>query len=130
MNQPATAACTTRGATVGYKIADASSLPAAPARHPAASPYDKGIDQRLGLRTFDVYQVELPPRANSVEHDHCGDGAEDMYAVIQGDGQVVIDGEQVPVRAGMYVAVTAGSARYVRVGGTGLVYIAVCTAPS
>lgn len=87
------------------------------------------MGRRLGLRTFDVYQVELPPRANSVEHDHSDDGAEDMYAVIHGDGQVVVDGEEVPVRTGMFVAGTAGSTRYVRAGGAGLVYIAVCMAP-
>ena len=101
---------------MGYKIADALSLPAAPGPHPAASPYDKGIGRRLGLRS-------------SVEHDHLDDGAEDMYAVIKGDGHLVTEGEQVPLRTGMFVAVTAGSARYVRAGDTGLVYIAVCTAP-
>lgn len=115
---------------MGYKIVDASSLPAAPGPHPAASAYDKGVGRRLGLRTFDVYQVELPPRANSVEHDHSDDGAEDMYAVIRGDGQVIVDGEEVPVRAGMFVAVTFGSTRYVRAGAAGLVYIAVRTGPS
>ncbi len=52
-----------------------------------------------------------------------------MYAVIHGDGQVVVDGEEVPVRTGMFVAGTAGSTRYVRAGGAGLVYIAVCMAP-
>jgi hypothetical protein len=44
-------------------------------------------------RTFDVYQVELPAGAQSVEHDHGADGVEDMYAVIRGAGQVVADGQ-------------------------------------
>ena len=115
---------------MGYKLVDASSLPAAPGPHPAASRYDKGVGQRLGLRTFDVYQVELPPRAHSVEHDHSDDGAEDMYAVIQGTGHLAVDGENVPVSPGTFVAVTADSTRYIHAGATGLVYIAVCTAPS
>jgi uncharacterized cupin superfamily protein len=29
--------------------------------HPAASRYDKGIGQALGIATFGIYQVELPP---------------------------------------------------------------------
>lgn len=114
---------------MGFKIVDASSLPAAPGSHPAASPYDKGVGRRLGLRTFDVYQVELPPHAHSVEHDHSDDGAEDMYAVIKGDGQVVVVGQDVPICPGMYVAVTVDSTRYVQAGDAGLVYIAVCTSP-
>lgn len=115
---------------MGYKIVDASSLPARPGPHPAASPYDKGVGRRLGLRTFDVYQVELPPRTQSVEHDHSEDGAEDMYAVTQGTGHIAVDGEDVPVGPGTFVAVTANSSRCVHAGHSGLVYIAVCTAPA
>ena len=115
---------------MGYKIVHASSLPAVPGPHPAASPYDKGVGRRLGLRTFDVYQVELPPGAQSVQHNHAQDGAEDMYAVIHGIGHIAVDGEDVPVRPGTFVGVTAGSTRCVHAGDSGLVYIAVCTAPS
>jgi uncharacterized cupin superfamily protein len=114
---------------MGYKIISASSLLASPGPHPAASPYDKGIGRQLGLQTFDVYQVELPPHAHSVEHDHSDDGAEDMYAVIQGEGHVVVDGQDMAVQAGTYVAVTADSSRYIQADAAGLVYIAVCTAP-
>jgi uncharacterized cupin superfamily protein len=114
---------------MGCKVIHVSSLPAAPGPHPAASQYDKGIGRRLGLQTFDVYQVELPPGAHSVEHNHSDDGAEDMYAVIQGEGQVVVDGQDMPVQTGTFVAVTADSSRYIQAGDAGLVYIAVCTVP-
>lgn len=102
----------------------------APGPHPAASPHDKGIGTELGVRAFGVYQVELPPGAQSVLHDHVGDKAEDLYAVIGGSGKVVVDGEDVPVWPGVFVAVTPDSTRYVQAGDAGLIYIAVCAPPS
>jgi quercetin dioxygenase-like cupin family protein len=75
-----------------------------------------------------VFQVELPPGAESVEHDHSVDLAEDVYAVVQGAGTVFVDGEAVPLGPGRFVAVTPESTRRVRAGGEGLVYIAICAA--
>jgi hypothetical protein len=63
---------------------DAATIEAAPGPHPAASPYDKGIGQALGVEAFGLYQIELPPGAETVAHDHAADGAEDAYAVIRG----------------------------------------------
>ncbi len=101
-----------------------------PGPHPAAIPYDKGVGQALGVRAFGIYQVELPPGAETVRHDHLDDGAEDVYAVLDGTGTVVVDGQDVVVRPGQFVAVTAESARHVRAGDDGLVFIAVCAAPT
>jgi uncharacterized cupin superfamily protein len=109
---------------MGYRVVRSAEVAAEPGPHPAASPYDKAID--LGLREFAVYQVELPPFARSEPHDHADDGVEDMYAVIAGDGAVVVDDEAVPVEPGMFVAVTADCTRYVEAGERGLTYIAVC----
>src|SRR2546423_12394366 len=91
---------------MGYATVDAAELAPAPGPHPAASPHDKGIGTELGVQAFGIYQVELPPRAQSVHHDHVDDGAEDLYAVIDGSGKVVVDGEDVPVWRGGFVAVT------------------------
>jgi uncharacterized cupin superfamily protein len=113
---------------MSYTTVDAASLKPAPGPHPAASPYDKDIGQALGIRAFGLYQVELPPGGQTVRHDHTDDGAEDVYAVVHGTGTVVVDAQEVPVRAGQFVAVTSDSARQVRAGDTGLVLIAVCAA--
>ena len=112
-----------------HAIVDAAALAAGPGPHPAASPYDKGVGAALGLRAFGAYQVELPAGAETVSHDHRDDGAEDMYAVIRGSGVVVVDGAEVAVRAGHFVAVSPQSVRCVRAGSEGLVFIAVCAAP-
>jgi uncharacterized cupin superfamily protein len=111
-----------------FKTVDAAALKPAPGLHPAASPHDKGIGQALGVRAFGLYQVELPPRGETVRHDHADDGAEDVYAVISGTGTIVIDGHEMPVRPGQFIAVTPDSARQVRAGDSGLVFIAVCAA--
>lgn len=112
-----------------YTMVDASALKPAPGPHPAASPHDKDIGQALGVRAFGLYQVELPPGEQTVRHDHSDDQAEDVYAIVPGTGTVVVDGQQVPVQPGQFVAVTPDSVRQVRAGDSGLVFIAVCATP-
>jgi mannose-6-phosphate isomerase-like protein (cupin superfamily) len=103
---------------------------AACCRHPAASAYDKGVGEALGVGAFGIYQVELPPDAETVRRNHVDDNAEDVYAVVSGTGAVVVDGHEVPVRPGQFVAVTPESSRHVRAGENGLVFIAVCAPPA
>jgi uncharacterized cupin superfamily protein len=111
---------------VGYRVVDAAEVAAAPGSHPAASAFDKGVGAALGVERFGVYQVELPPGAETVAHDHAEDGAEDVYAMIAGSGAVIVDGKEVAVRPGMFVAVDKDSTRQVRAGPDGLAFIAVC----
>jgi len=112
-----------------YRTVDPASMAPARGPHPAASPYDKDVARALGIRAFGSYQVELPPGAETVPHDHRSDGAEDMYAFVRGIGVVVVDGEEVPVNPGQFIAVTPESTRHVHAGESGLVFIAVCATP-
>ena len=112
-----------------YRTVEAFTMKPEPGPHPAASPYDKGVGRALGVRAFGLYQVELPPGETTIRHDHLGDGAEDVYAIVRGTGTVVVDGQEVPVRPGHFIAVTPDSARHVCAGDSGLVFIAVCAAP-
>jgi hypothetical protein len=53
-----------------YTRVDAAELEPAPGPHPAgphpaASPFDKGVGQALGVRAFGMYQVELSPGADT-----------------------------------------------------------------
>jgi len=111
---------------MAYRSVDAAGVAARPGPHPAASVYDKDLGPALGVRAFGVYQVELPPGAETVAHDHVDDGAEDVYAVIRGSGVVVVDGAEVPLAPGTFVAATPDSTRHVRAGPEGLVFIAIC----
>ena len=116
-------------AVVTYQIVDPTSITAGRGPHPAASPFDKRISEQLGVSAFEVYQVELPPGAETVRHDHLDDRVEDVYAILRGEGWVIVDDESVAVCPGQFIAVTVESARQVRAGGTGLDFIALCAAP-
>ena len=111
---------------MSYSIVHAADIPRGRGPHPAASPYDKRVSERLDLRAFELYQVELPPGASTEAHDHLADKVEDVYAVIRGSGWLVVDGQDVPLAVGHFVAVTRESTRFVRAGDDGCVIIAVC----
>ena len=111
---------------MAYAITHVDQVPVERGPHPAASPYDRRVSDALGLTGFAVYQVEVPPGASTEPHDHQHDGVEDAYAVVSGSGWLVVDGDEVPLRVGHFVAVTQESVRHVRAGDEGCVLIAVC----
>lgn len=112
-----------------HTIVDVSEISAGHGPHPAASPYDKRISEALGVRAFEVYQVELPAGAETVRHHHVDDRNEDVYAVIAGHGWVVVDDVPTPVRPGHFVSVDIESSRFLRAGDEGLTFIALCAEP-
>ena len=115
---------------MAYHHLHAQELEAGPGPHPAASRYDKAVGQALGIRTFGLYQVELPAGEQTVRHNHLDDGAEDAYAVIHGSGVVVVDDREVAVGPGDFISVTPESDRHVRASDRGLVFIAICAPPA
>jgi len=116
----------TRLPVMPFRLRKASELQLGPSCHRAASEYDKCVGDELGIRAFGLYQVELPGGAETVRHDHRGDGAEDAYAVLHGSGVVVVDDREVRVVPGDFIAVTPESTRHVRADTGGLIFIAVC----
>lgn len=111
---------------MAHVIVDASSIPAGHGPHPAASPYDRRISEALPITAFEVYQVELPPGAETVPHDHLDDCNDDVYAIIAGDGWIVIDEQLIPVTPGQFVSVELHNRRHLRAGPRGLTVIAIC----
>jgi quercetin dioxygenase-like cupin family protein len=111
---------------MAYRARNVSEIALGPGAHPAASEFDKCVGDELGVSAFGLYQVELPPGAETVRHDHRDDRAEDAYAVLRGSGVVVVDDEEITVSTGDFIAVTPDSTRHVRAGAAGLVFIAVC----
>ena len=114
---------------MGYRLVRADQVPAAPGPHPAASAYDRGIGEALGVSAFGLYQVELPPGETTVLHDHVDDQAQDAYVILSGHGVVVADGDEVAVAPGDFIAIDAESRRQVRAAADGLTFIAVCASP-
>jgi uncharacterized cupin superfamily protein len=115
---------------VTYQIVDPSALDVGRGPHPAASPFEKWVGEAIGITAFGLYQIELPAGEETVPHDHRDDHAEDAYAVVRGRGWVIVDEQETAVGPGQFIAVTVESSRYLRAGPDGLVFIAVCAAPS
>ena len=93
---------------------------------PPASTTNASATSWVSALSGSTRQVELPGGAETVRHDHRDDGAEDAYAILRGEGVVVVDDQEVVVASGDFIAVTPDATRYVRAGEDGLVFIAVC----
>lgn len=94
--------------------------------HPAKSPYDKRVSDRLGLEHFEMYRVDLPADAQTTPHDHQEDNIEDAYAIVHGSGWLIVDGKHHPLEEGHFVRVSPTPRRYIRAGSGGCHLIAVC----
>ncbi len=57
----------------------------------------------LGLQSFGMNVVELPPGETIPEHDETGRDHEEVFLTLSGAVTVVIDGEEHPAPAGTFV---------------------------
>jgi quercetin dioxygenase-like cupin family protein len=85
----------------------------------------RGLSAPLGVGTFKVNRLELPPDGEGPEHDHASSGEEEVYAVVGGSGTVVVDGEESAIRPGHFVFCAPDARRQMRAGADGLVWIAI-----
>jgi quercetin dioxygenase-like cupin family protein len=83
----------------------------------------------LGVTAFGINQLELPPNAEGPEHDHAGDGQEEVYAIVRGGGSIRVDGEEREVRAGQYVFLPPEARRQMVAGPDGIAWIGVGSQP-
>jgi uncharacterized cupin superfamily protein len=56
----------------------------------------------LGLTSFGMNVVELPPGETIPEHTEVGSDQEEVFIVLSGDATLVIDGEDHPAPAGTF----------------------------
>lgn len=56
----------------------------------------------LGGKAFGFNVVDIAPGGELPAHDHSGDDQEEVYAVIEGEGVLVIDGAERPAPAGTF----------------------------
>jgi uncharacterized cupin superfamily protein len=83
----------------------------------------------LGVESFGMQVLDIPPGFSDYpEHDHAHDGQEEVYAVLRGHADFVVDGEEVPVGAGQLIRVEPDSRRTVHPGPEGVRILALgCT---
>lgn len=85
----------------------------------------------LCIRSFGMQVLDLPAGFTDYpEHDHAEDGQEEVYVVLHGHADFVIDGEQVTISQGEMLKVDAASKRTLQPGQDGVRVLAIgCTPP-
>ena len=75
----------------------------------------------LGVTSFGMQVIRMPPDyADYPEHDHAGDGQEEVYLMLEGSGWIDIEGERVAMDKDVFVRVAPGTKRKVYPGPEGL----------
>jgi mannose-6-phosphate isomerase-like protein (cupin superfamily) len=84
----------------------------------------------LGVESFGMQVVDLPPNyADYPEHDHAGDGQEEVYSVIKGSGEIDVEGERIPLTPDVMVRVGPASKRKLFAGADGMRVLALGGTP-
>lgn len=90
----------------------------------------KRLRAALGVNAFGLQVVDLPANATAYpEHDHSGDGQEEVYVALAGSGAIEIDGERVPFDGETVVRVGPTARRKLLPGEDGLRVLVVGAAP-
>jgi hypothetical protein len=81
----------------------------------------KRVRAELGVESFGMSIIDLPPDFEQYpEHDHGGDGQEEVFLALRGGGEIEIDGERFPLDAEHVARVSAGTKRKVWPGPDGM----------
>lgn len=75
----------------------------------------------LGVESFGMQIIEMPPGYGGYpEHDHAGDGQEEVYVTLAGGAEIEVAGERLPLDADHVCRVGPGVKRKVWPGPDGL----------
>lgn len=84
----------------------------------------------LGVEAFGLAVIDLPPGfENYPEHDHAGDGQEEVFMALRGGGEIEIEGERFPLDPEHMVRVAAGTKRKIWPGSDGVRMVIVGGVP-
>ena len=80
----------------------------------------------LGVESFGIQILDLPAGFDDYpEHDHSDDGHEEVYAVLAGSGEFMIDGEGVPIGPDRLLRVAPEARRKLMPGPEGIRLLAI-----
>lgn len=105
-----------------YEIVDAGQVE-------AVNGVFKRLGPSLGVSAFGINQLELPANAEGPEHDHSGDGQEEVYAIVRGGGTIRVEGEERDLGPGQFVFLAPDTSRQMIAGPDGLAWIGVGCQP-
>ena len=78
----------------------------------------------LGVTAFGVNHFRLPPHVWHKRHDEGHTAQQELYLVLEGDGVIVFDDDEVELQPGRYVLVEPTTVRQIRAGSDGLSVVA------
>lgn len=84
----------------------------------------------LGVESFGMQIIEMPPGYGGYpEHDHAGDGQEEVYVVLEGTAEAEVAGKRIVADAGCMLWVSPASRRRLLPGPYGARVLAIGRAP-
>lgn len=84
----------------------------------------------LGVESFGLAVIDLPPDfENYPEHDHAGDGQEEVFMALRGGGEIEIEGERFPLDPEHMVRVASGTKRKIWPGSEGMRMVIIGAVP-
>jgi quercetin dioxygenase-like cupin family protein len=89
------------------------------------------VRAELGVTSFGMQVIRMPPGAGEQypEHDHAGDGQEEVYTALKGSGWIDVEGDRVELEPGVFVRIAAGTKRKVQSGDDGLEMLVLGACP-
>jgi uncharacterized cupin superfamily protein len=89
----------------------------------------KPLRDPLGVSAFGINELELPPGAEGLEHDHAQDGQEEVYVIVRGGGTIRVDGTEAELQPGTYVFMSPDARRQMVAGDEGLAWVGIGCQP-
>jgi uncharacterized cupin superfamily protein len=84
----------------------------------------------LGVTAFGVSVMDLPPRFTQYpEHEHGGDGQEEVYTVLAGRATLIAGGRDYELEPGIFARVGPAESRKIVTGGEGARILAIGATP-
>ena len=87
------------------------------------------VRRSLGVSSFGVNEVELPPGESIPEHDETERGHEELFVVLEGSPTMVVEGTDHPMRAGSFARLDPPLRRTVRNDGASVARVLIVSAP-
>lgn len=88
------------------------------------------VRRSLGVSSFGINAVELPPGESIPEHDELERGQEELFLVLDGSPTMVIDGADHPLRRGSFVRLDPQPRRTVRNDTDEVARVLIVSAPT
>ena len=87
------------------------------------------VRRSLGVGSFGINAVELPPGDSIPEHDETERGHEEVFLVLEGAPTIVVDGAEHPLRPGSFARLDPEPKRTVRNDGDSVARVLIVSAP-